>query len=166
LGGIAAALLLTAVGCGKNPSGPVTLFQWQDYMEPAFLADYVKAYNEKPAITIFADEDEAFSKRRAGFKPDVMGPCYYEFPRWKEAGLLQPIPVSKLKNWNKIAPTLRELPGISAGPGKVVVRAALLGQHLAHHPHRLGAGICQVPELGHPVRPQIQGPGVGAGRRR
>ncbi len=52
-------------------------------------------YGEKPATTIFADEDEAFAKMRAGFKPDVMGPCYYEFPRWKEAGLLAPIDTSK-----------------------------------------------------------------------
>ena len=105
----------------RTPAGnaPVTLFQWQDFMEPPFLADYEKTYGEKPAITIFADEDEAFSKMRAGFKPDVMGPCYYEFPRWKEAGLLAPIDTSKLKNWNKISPTLRNLPGISAGPGKV-----------------------------------------------
>src|SRR3954465_9281003 len=119
LGSIAAALIITASGCGKSANGPVTLFQWQDYMEPAFLADYEKAYKEKPAITIFADEDEAFSKMRAGFKPDVMGPCYYEFPRWKEAGLLAPIDTAKLKNWNKISPTLRNLPCISAGPGKV-----------------------------------------------
>src|ERR1700743_3243710 len=99
-------------------NGPVTLSQWQDFMEPPFLADYEKAYGEKPAITIFADEDEAFSKMRAGFRPDVMGPCYYEFPRWKQAGLIQPIDTSKLKNWNKISPTLRNLPGISAGPAK------------------------------------------------
>jgi spermidine/putrescine transport system substrate-binding protein len=123
IGGLATALLIIGGGWllmrGPAASGPVTLFQWQDYMEPAFLADYQKAYSEKPAITIFADEDEAFSKMRAGFKPDVMGPCYYEFPRWKEAGLLEPIETAKLKNWNKISPTLRGLPGISAGPGKV-----------------------------------------------
>lgn len=100
-------------------NGPVTLFQWQDFMEPPFLADYEKTYGEKPAITIFADEDEAFSKMRAGFKPDVMGPCYYSLPRWKAAGLLAPIDTSRLKNWNKISPILRNLPGISAGPGKV-----------------------------------------------
>jgi spermidine/putrescine transport system substrate-binding protein len=123
VGGFAALLLFISASYfmmrGPSSSGPVTLFQWQDYMEPPFLADYQKAYSEKPAITIFADEDEAFSKMRAGFKPDVMGPCYYEFPRWKEAGLLQPIDTSKLKNWNKISPTLRNLPVISAGPGKV-----------------------------------------------
>jgi spermidine/putrescine-binding protein len=108
LGGFAAVLVVAGgyfLTRGPAASGPVTLFQWQDYMEPAFLADYQKTYNEKPAITIFADEDEAFSKMRAGFKPDVMGPCYYEFPRWKEAGLLAPIDTSKLKNWDKISPT-------------------------------------------------------------
>src|SRR5471032_1972827 len=122
-GGFAAALLIIGGGYvlmrGPAAAGPVTLFQWQDYMEPPFLAGYQAAYKEKPAITIFADEDEAFSKMRAGFKPDVMGPCYYEFPRWKEAGLLAPIDTSKLKNWSKIAPTLRNLPEIQAGPGKV-----------------------------------------------
>ena len=122
IGGVTAALVIGGGALllhGPATSGPVTLFQWQDYMEPPFLADYQKAYGEKPAITIFADEDEAFSKMRAGFKPDVMGPCYYEFPRWKEAGLIQPIETAKLKNWSKISPTLRNLPGISAGPGKV-----------------------------------------------
>jgi spermidine/putrescine transport system substrate-binding protein len=122
-GGVLAVVLIIGGGWfllrGPAASGPVTLFQWQDYMEPPFLADYQKTYNEKPAITIFADEDEAFSKMRAGFKPDVMGPCYYEFPRWKEAGLLEPIETARLKNWDKISPTLRNLPGISAGPGKV-----------------------------------------------
>ena len=125
LGGVAVLLVLVAGGWlalrggGATASGPVTLFQWQDYMDAPFLKDYEAATGEKPAITIFADEDEAFAKMRAGFKPDVMGPCYYEFPRWKDAGLLRPIPVGRLKNWNKISPTLRNLPGIAAGPGQV-----------------------------------------------
>jgi len=103
----------------SRASGPVSLFQWEDYMDPPFLGEYKKTYRETPNITIFADEDEAFAKMRAGFKPDVMGPCYYEYPRWREAGLLQPIDTTKLKNWNKISPTLRALPGIGAGPNKV-----------------------------------------------
>src|SRR5262252_3256660 len=95
------------------------LFQWEDYVDPPFLAEYRQTWREAPKTSIYADEDEAFAKMRAGFKPDVMGPCYYEFPRWQEAGLLQPIDTAKLKNWNKISPTLRNLPGISAGPNKV-----------------------------------------------
>lgn len=115
----AAAWMLVPGAPAEAGSGAVTLFQWEDYMDPPFLAQYEKQYKEKPNVAIYADEDEAYAKMRAGYKPDVMGPCYYEFPRWKEAGLLQPIDTSKLKNWNKISPTLRNMPGISAGPGKV-----------------------------------------------
>ncbi len=120
---VAAALALSVAACGpsgnKTASGsstgkPVSLFQWEDYMDAPFLAGYEKQYGEKPNVTIFADEDEAFAKMRAGYHPDVMGPCYYEFPRWQEAGLLQPIDTTKLKNWNKISPTLRDMPGIWA----------------------------------------------------
>ncbi len=100
-------------------SAPASLFQWEDYMDAPFLASYKKRYGENPSTVIFGDEDEAFAKMRSGYKPDVMGPCYYEFPRWREAGLLQPIDTTKLKNWNKISPTLRNLPGIGAGSNKV-----------------------------------------------
>ena len=122
VGGILAALVTLGGGlltsCSPQES-QVTLFQWEDYNADPFLAGYEARYGKKPATMIFADEDEAFAKMRAGFKPDVMGPCYYEFPRWREAGLLKPIDTSKLKNWNKLSPTLRELPGLSPGPATV-----------------------------------------------
>lgn len=124
----AALSALALVGCSRSSQTAApqaeaktvpTLFQWESYMDPPFLADYKAAYNETPPVAIFVDEDEAFAKMRAGYKPDVMGPCYYEFPRWQEAGLLQPIDTTKLKNWSKIPELLRNLPGISAGPNKV-----------------------------------------------
>jgi spermidine/putrescine transport system substrate-binding protein len=115
--------VLVLSGCNQQPrqqaARPPTLFQFEDYMDPPFLAQYKKHYNEVPNVAIYADEDEAFAKMRAGYKPDVMGPCFYEFPRWQEAGLIQPIDTAKLRNWNKISPTLRNMPGISAGGTKV-----------------------------------------------
>ena len=115
---MAAALALAIPSAGAL-AAPATLFQWEDYMNPPFLAQYEKQFHEKPNVAIYADEDEALAKMRAGYKPDVMGPCFYEFPRWRQAGILQPIDTGKLTNWHKIAPSLRNLPGISAGPGKV-----------------------------------------------
>jgi spermidine/putrescine transport system substrate-binding protein len=121
----AAAFLLFGRG-GDEPAtvaqqtgGAPTLFQWESYMDPPFLAQYERERAEKPSVMIYADEDEAFAKMRAGYQPDVMGPCYYEYPRWQEAGLLQPIDVSKLKNWGKISPSLRNLPGLAAGENRV-----------------------------------------------
>jgi spermidine/putrescine transport system substrate-binding protein len=117
----AAAFALGVISCGNGggvSTAPV-LFQWEDYVDPPFLSDYVKRFGDRPRTSIFADEDEAFAKLRAGFKADVMGPCYYEFPRWRDAGLLQPIDTTKLKNWSKIPASLRVLPGISAGADKV-----------------------------------------------
>jgi len=117
---VAALVLLRPSRTAEAPHpGQLVLFQWEDYMNPPFLHAYERTYKQPPSITIFADEDEAFAKMRAGFTPDVMGPCYYEFPRWQEAGLLEPIDTTKLKNWNRISPTLRDLPGLSAGANKV-----------------------------------------------
>jgi spermidine/putrescine transport system substrate-binding protein len=113
------AAALTLGSCSKNDSKPVTLFQWEDYVQEPFLKGYEDHYKEKPGTSIFADEDEAFAKMRAGYHPDVMGPCLYSLPRWKAAGLLTPIDTARLKNWNRISPVLKNLPGISAGPGKV-----------------------------------------------
>jgi len=116
-GGLALGAIVYLSG-GPGPNAP-TLFEWEDYVQAPFLAAYERDSHEKPKTSIFADEDEAFAKLRAGFKPDVMGPCYYEFPRWQEAGLLQPVETAKLKNWEKLSPSLRALPGLSAGEGKV-----------------------------------------------
>jgi spermidine/putrescine transport system substrate-binding protein len=118
LGFAALAVLVAACGDAGGSGSPI-LFQWEDYVDPPFLAAYRQQYGEVPRTAIFADEDEAFTNLRAGYRPDVMGPCYYEFPRWRDAGLLQPVDTSRLRNWNKIPVRLRELPGIAAGPGKV-----------------------------------------------
>jgi spermidine/putrescine transport system substrate-binding protein len=126
--GLAAAgtvVLVAFIASRLVSSGPTAaddtpvLFQWQDYVEAPFLKEYETSFNETPQTSIYADEDEAFAKMRAGFVPDVMGPCAYEFPRWQEAGLIQPIDTSKLRNWSKIAPALRTLPDIDAGNGQV-----------------------------------------------
>ena len=116
--GVLAGSRLFAPGESAPDDTPV-LFQWQDYVATPFLAEYEAAFGDEPQTAIYADEDEAFAKMRAGYKPDVMGPCAYEFPRWQEAGLLQPIDTGKLKNWNKIAPALRSLPDIAAGENRV-----------------------------------------------
>ncbi len=88
------------------------LFTWENWADPPFVAEYKEKYGVEPRSAIWADEDEAFAKMRAGYKPDVMGPCSYEFGRWQEAGLIQPIDVTKLKHWKDIPDYLKTIPGM------------------------------------------------------
>lgn len=88
------------------------LFTFEDMVEAPFFAEYKEKYGVPPRGAKWPDEDEAFAKMRAGYKPDVMGPCSYEFERWKEAGYLQPIDVTKLKYWNNIPEVLKKIPGM------------------------------------------------------
>lgn len=92
-------------------AAPITYFTFEGQDDDALVAEYVAKFGGKPNVKVFEDEDEAFSSMRAGYKPDVMAPCSYEFGRWQEAGFLQPIDVTKLKYWDKIAPTLKKIPG-------------------------------------------------------
>jgi spermidine/putrescine transport system substrate-binding protein len=92
------------------------LFTWENWNEPPFLAEYKKKYGKDPRTEIFADEDEAFAKMQTGYKPDVMGPCSYEFQRWQEAGLIQPIDVTKLTHWKDIPDYLKKVPGMMKSP--------------------------------------------------
>ena len=93
-------------------TGEATIFTWENLADPPFIAEYKTKYGKDPQSAIWADEDEAFAKMRAGYKPDVMGPRSYEFGRWQEAGLIQPIDVTKLKYWKDIPDVLKHIPGM------------------------------------------------------
>ncbi|HRK70078.1 MAG TPA: extracellular solute-binding protein [Micropepsaceae bacterium] len=107
---------LTALnqGAQAQEDGNITLFTFENLVNPPLTAEYKAKYGVEPNTVVFADEDEAFAKMRANFTPDLMGPCSYEFERWKEAGLLQPIDVTKLKYWDSIPPSLKTIPGMMA----------------------------------------------------
>lgn len=115
---LAAALtvMLPALPAAAKDADQITLFTFETLVNDPLIAEYVAKYGKKPQTQVFADEDEAFGKMRGGFSPDVMGPCSYEFARWQEAGLLQPIDVTKLKYWNDISPALKEIPGMMKSP--------------------------------------------------
>ncbi len=88
------------------------LFTWENWADPPFFAEYKEKHGTVPQSQIWADEDEAFAKMRTGYTPDVMGPCSYEFGRWQEAGLLQPIDTTRLKHWKDIPDYLKKVPGM------------------------------------------------------
>ena len=88
------------------------LYTWVDQDDVPFIQYYIDKYGAEPKTSVFEDEDEAFAKLRAGYSADVYGPCSYEIPRWRDAGLIQPIDVSKIEHWEKIPASLRNMPGV------------------------------------------------------
>jgi spermidine/putrescine transport system substrate-binding protein len=97
----------------------LTYFTWSGYELPDFDRSFLAAHPDAVDASTFGDDDDAFTKVKAGFHPDVAHPCYDKVARWRDAGLIQPIDTKRLKNWDAIFPVFRGLPDLDAGGGKV-----------------------------------------------
>ena len=117
-GGALAAALLLSSGLSQAAE-KLKYFTWSGYELPDFSKSYLAAHPDSVEYSMFGDDDDAFTKVKAGFSPDVAHPCYDKIARWNKEGLLQPIDTKRLKNWDKIFPTLRNLPDLKAGDDKV-----------------------------------------------
>ena len=93
----------------------IVYFTWDGYELPDFNKSFLAAHPGQIDIPKFGDDDEAFTKVKAGFHPDIAHPCYDKVERWKEAGLIEPIDIKKLKYWDKVFPVFRNLPGLVEG---------------------------------------------------
>lgn len=92
--------------CGE---GHPLVFTWSGYDEVHFHQQYIDEYGCSSNFSFWADEEEAFSKLRAGFAPDVMAPCTYKIRQWYDAGLLANIDTDRLSNWGEIIPSLKDV---------------------------------------------------------
>ncbi|WP_168879685.1 ABC transporter substrate-binding protein [Rhizobium sp. P28RR-XV] len=113
---IALSLSLTLPAAAADK---LTYFTWSGYELPDFHKAFTAAHPDSVDISVFGDDDDAFTKVKAGFHPDIAHPCYDKVARWNKEGLLQPIETAKIKNWDKIFPVFRNLPDLQAGDGKV-----------------------------------------------
>lgn len=119
LSAFALGLTFFQQGAQAADSGKLTYFTWSGYELPQFHSDFEKAHPGQVDISVFGDDDDALSKARAGFHPDLAHPCYDKIERWKQAGLIQPLDPKRLKNWDQVFPVLQKLPGIVDADGKV-----------------------------------------------
>ena len=139
LGGL--GVVATAIGGGRAlAAGQPTFFTWATMDVPEFFPSYVAKHGKAPGFAVFGDQDEALLKVRNGFKPDVVYPQSYTIRRWHEAGLIEPIDVTKLKNWNDVFPALRSVEGVQIagetywapcdwGTSSVLVRTDLVSEY-------------------------------------
>ncbi len=89
----------------------IIVFDWGGYEDPAFFTAYVEKYGSSPEYSFFSDEEEAFQKVRAGFRADLGHPCSQSVVRWRDAGIIEPIDTSRLKNWSKVMSNFAQMEG-------------------------------------------------------
>ena len=97
------------------PEDHPTFFTWAGYEVPEMHQPYIRKYGESPNFAVWGDEEEALTKMRSGFKPDMTMPCSYKVTPWHDAGLLAPMDFSRLSNWPDVLEPLRDVPDTSFG---------------------------------------------------
>lgn len=90
----------------------LTVFDWSGYEDPAFHPAYTAKHGTEPDFSFFGDEEEAFQKLRSGFKADLAHPCSQSIAKWREAGLIEPLDISKLANWKDTDPGIAAMKGL------------------------------------------------------
>ncbi len=95
--GIALLMSVSALKSAQAEDAELTVFDWSGYEDPAFHPAYTEKHGVSPTFTFFGDEEEAFQKLRSGFKADLAHPCSQSVVKWREAGLLEELDTSKIR---------------------------------------------------------------------
>ncbi|MEM7221992.1 MAG: extracellular solute-binding protein [Pseudomonadota bacterium] len=94
-----------------------TFFTWGGYDIPELFPSYIEKNGGTPNFVIFGETEEALTKMKAGFVPDLVHPCNNDIPRWVSTGMFQPIDTSKLKNWPHVMEALTKVEGAKDADG-------------------------------------------------
>ena len=107
--GLAAVTMPLTPRLASAAEGEVIYFTWGGYDIPELYPAYIEKYGADPQTPLFGDNEETFTKMRAGYVVDVTHPCSGMTGRWRDAGLIQPIDTSRLSNWGDVFPDLKTL---------------------------------------------------------
>lgn len=116
VGMLATPLTSTKLMAKEGEQG--TIFTWGGYDVTELYTDYEAKNGVLPNFAIFGGTEEALTKMRGGFTPDIAHPCNVGLKRWVDTGMFQPIDTSRLSNWGDIIPELVAMEGNDAGEGK------------------------------------------------
>jgi spermidine/putrescine transport system substrate-binding protein len=90
----------------------LTVFTWSEYDGDAYHQKFIDKHGGSPKFSIFGESEEALQKLLGGFHADVVHPCTADIGRWKDAGVIKPLDVSRLEQWENVFPSLKGIKGI------------------------------------------------------
>jgi spermidine/putrescine transport system substrate-binding protein len=94
-----------------EPGGPIEVFTWAGYDDsekegaPWMWSQYQDGeYNADSPLkfTFLEDDQQALAKVASGYSPDIIHPCIAYTVQWKEAGLIQPLDMALLPDYDGI----------------------------------------------------------------
>jgi spermidine/putrescine-binding protein len=108
------AAATTGVTTPAEIAGDLELFAYEDGFTPGYIGPFKKMYpNLKLRATAYDSGDAAIAKMRAGFHPDVINLCVEEDAELAmRLGFIQPIDVSRIKEWDNMFPVFQTLHGV------------------------------------------------------
>jgi spermidine/putrescine-binding protein len=118
---VGAAALVSMSGMTLAADKDLVILDWGGFEDTAFFQKYIEKHGDAPTYSFFSDEEEAFQKIRAGFKADLAHPCSQSVIKWREAGIIDPIDTSRLKNWDKLISKFTTMEGFNVDGQQWVV---------------------------------------------
>ncbi len=112
------AFILTSCGNGstndadsseQSEDATLSVFEWSGYELPEFWSQFAEQH---PATTVdfsfFGEDAEAFAKLQTGYQTDVFHPCSSWWELYVDNGLVQPLDLSRLENFDTMPESLTQ----------------------------------------------------------
>lgn len=106
---------------GARAQGVPVLYTWEGFDSPDLVQDFQAKHGAPPVFQTFIEESEALENLQAGLAVDVAHPCADTFGHWNDAGLLQPIDLSRLANWPDVFEPLKNISGGEQGDNRLFI---------------------------------------------
>ena len=110
--GAVASLLVSCQGADNDVD--LTLLEWSGYQQAKYHPEYNAKYGGQPAVSFFAEEEDAMQRMRNGYRVDLVHFCANSLAMARDAGLIKPIDISRIPRWGDITPTLLEVEDVYA----------------------------------------------------
>ncbi len=107
-----ATVSVPLIGNRAHAESNLQLFTWAVYESPELHPAYIEKYGRTPNVSLFADNDEAILKLRAGFPSDVVVPTSFMVGQYRDSGLAEPIDPSRIEAWDDLFQELKTISGM------------------------------------------------------
>ncbi|MDQ0362607.1 extracellular solute-binding protein [Breznakia pachnodae] len=88
----------------------LNVFNWGEYVGEDTISDFEEKYNVSVNYSVFASNEEMYTKLLGGESYDVLVPSDYMIERLIQEDLLREIDLDKITNYDKLSASVLELP--------------------------------------------------------